>query len=113
MAWDYAELSKAAKAFGGPEKLVEHIVAVSKKAGRIEMVPAIGGALVAGGVVGVAITKAVNYFKTKKDATNAELEAAKAELIDGIKEYDTLHSETTVSEIVDCEAEPQSESDDK
>lgn len=107
MAWDYAELSKAAKTFGGPEKLVEHIVTVSKRAGRIEMVPAIGGAFVAGGiVVGV-----VNYFKAKKDATNAELEAAKAEIVDGIKTYDASHPEETHEEAYYVDIQDQTPED--
>ncbi|MFQ9816968.1 MAG: hypothetical protein ACLRX3_02375 [Subdoligranulum sp.] len=35
--WDYAELSKAAKAAGGPEKYVEMLELVSKEAGKMEM----------------------------------------------------------------------------
>ena len=34
--WDYAELSKAAKAAGGPEKYVEMLELVSKEAGKME-----------------------------------------------------------------------------
>lgn len=34
--WDYAELSKAAKQAGGPEKFVEMLEAASKKSGKIE-----------------------------------------------------------------------------
>ena len=95
MTWDYAELSKAAKAFGGPEKLVEHIVDVSKRAGRFEMIPAVGGALVVGSAVGFAVTKIITYFQAKKNATYAELEDTKAEIIDGIKAYDASHPEET------------------
>ena len=36
MAWDYAELSKAAKAAGGPEKLVNMIEEGAKAVGRVE-----------------------------------------------------------------------------
>lgn len=32
--WDYAELSKAAKAAGGPEKYVEMLELASKEAGK-------------------------------------------------------------------------------
>ena len=37
--WDYAELSKAAKVAGGPEKYVEMLVLASKEAGKKEMLP--------------------------------------------------------------------------
>ena len=37
--WDYAELSKAAKAAGGPEKYVEMLECASRDAGKKEMLP--------------------------------------------------------------------------
>lgn len=37
--WDYAELSKAAKVAGGPEKYVEMLELTSKAAGKMEMLP--------------------------------------------------------------------------
>lgn len=37
--WDYAELSKAAKVAGGPEKYVEMLELASKEAGKMEMLP--------------------------------------------------------------------------
>lgn len=37
--WDYAELSKAAKMAGGPEKYVEMLESASKDAGKMEMLP--------------------------------------------------------------------------
>ena len=45
--WDYAELSKAAKAAGGPEKYVEMLERASKEAGKMEMLPWVGVAAVA------------------------------------------------------------------
>lgn len=110
MAWDYAELSKVAKEFGGPEKFMEHIVVVSKKAGQTEMIPYVVGAFFGGGAIVFAFTKAINYFQKKKGATQAELEAAKAEIINGIKEYETSHPESMVS---DCETTYQDEPCDK
>ena len=81
--WDYANLSKDAKAAGGPEKLVEII----EKNGMMKMVPAIFGA-----VALTAVTrKAIEYFKAKRKQGKAELEQAKQELIDGIKQYDAEH----------------------
>ena len=40
--WDYAELSKAAKAAGGPEKYVEMLERASRDAGKMEMLPWVG-----------------------------------------------------------------------
>lgn len=42
--WDYAELSKAAKAAGGPEKYVDMLEQASKDAGKMEMLPWLGAA---------------------------------------------------------------------
>ena len=72
--WDYAELSKAAKAVGGPEKYVEMLELASKEAGKKEMFPWLGAAAV----------KKKNVAETAK---------AKEEIINGIKEYDAMHSE--------------------
>lgn len=44
--WDYAELSKAAKAAGGPEKYVEMLECASRDAGKMEMLPWVGVAAV-------------------------------------------------------------------
>ena len=44
--WDYAELSKAAKAAGGPEKYVDMLEQASKDAGKMEMLPWLGAAAV-------------------------------------------------------------------
>ena len=35
--WDYAELSKAAKVAGGPEKYVEMLERASRDAGKMDM----------------------------------------------------------------------------
>lgn len=35
--WDYAELSKAAKAAGGPEKYIELLEKASEKSGKLEI----------------------------------------------------------------------------
>ena len=87
--WDYAELSKAVKAAGGPEKYVEMIELNSKKAGKLEMIPWFGVAVVGG----AAIIKVVDYFKSKKKENEAEIAKAKEEIIKGIKEYDATHLE--------------------
>lgn len=93
MAWDYAELSKAAKAAGGPEKLVETIEAAAKAQGRSEMAPLIGLAAIAATGITIGVTKLVNHFKKKKAVSQEALDQAKAELIQGIKDYDAAHPE--------------------
>lgn len=107
MAWDYAELSKAAKAAGGPEKLVETIEAAAKAQGRSEMAPLIGLAALAATGITIGVTKLINHFKKKKAVSQEALDQAKAELIQGIKDYDAAHPETTNEE--QCEPTEEAE----
>lgn len=85
--WDYAELSKAAKQAGGPEKFVEMLEAASKKSGKIEMIPWLGVTA----VVTAAVMKVIEYFKSQKSSTQKEIDISKQEIINGIKEYDAVH----------------------
>ena len=116
MSWDYSELSKAAKVAGGPEAFVNKIEEESRKLGRAEgrsdMVPVIWLALAAG----YGITKLIGYFKKKRAESQHALEEAKEELVNGIKEYDVLHSDDDVSgeeeSVMDSAPDPQSNADD-
>lgn len=93
MKWNYAELSKMAKESGGPEKLVDVLIASGKK----EILPWLGIAFVSGAAFAVFIPKAIQYFSKKiKHIPSAEEDAAKQELIEGIKDYD--HSQTISAE---------------
>lgn len=89
--WDYAELSKASKAAGGPEKYVEMLERASRDAGRMEMLPWVGVAAVGASLFTVATVKVVDYFKSKKRQNREDIEAAKQEIIVGIKTYDAEH----------------------
>lgn len=89
--WDYAELSKAAKAAGGPEKYVELIEKASKDAGKMEMAPLIGVVAIGASLLTATYIKVVDYFKFKKKNNTAEIEIAKEEIIKCIKEYDATH----------------------
>lgn len=89
--WDYAELSKAAKAAGGPEKYVGMLELTSKNSGKIEMLPWIGAAAVGASLVTATAIKVVDYFKSKKKKYEIEIAKAKEEIINGIKEYDAMH----------------------
>ena len=89
--WDYAELSKAAKVAGGPEKYVEMLERASRDADKMEMLPWVGVAAVGASLLTVAAVKVVDYFKSKKRQNQEDIEAAKQEIISGIKAYDAEH----------------------
>jgi len=95
MAWNYAELSKLAKANGGPEKLVDLLV----KSGEKKVLPWVGVAFAGGIALTVSVKKIIEYFSNKKAISTAEIESAKKELIQGIKDYDAaqnaIENETT------------------
>lgn len=93
MAWNYAELSKAAKEAGGPEKLMDLLIESGKDTGHKEMLPVVGIALGIGALGYAGISKLVKFFKKKKKISPEAVEAAKAELIKGIEEYDAAHPE--------------------
>ena len=89
--WDYAELSKAAKVAGGPEKYVEMLERASRDAGKMDMLPWVGVAAVGASLLTVAAVKVVDYFNLKKRQNQEDIEAAKQEIIAGIKAYDAEH----------------------
>lgn len=96
--WDYAKLSQMAKAYGGPEKLLDTIKKYNHqqgiKEGRLQLLPWIGVAFAGGCWVASQIPKAVQYFKSKERKITAE-EAEKAEeiLIKEMKEAETQKEE--------------------
>lgn len=92
--WNYAALSKAAKQNGGPEKLVEKLVHAGYNKGRASTLPLIGVIAVGSGALGFAISRAIDILKEKKAISPEELEHAKTEIIEGIKEYDAAHPES-------------------
>lgn len=99
MAWDYAELSKAAKEAGGPEKLMDLLVESGKDAGHKEMLPLVGIAVGIGALGYAGISKLIKFFKKKEKISPEAVEAARQELIQGIKDYDATHdNETEISE---------------
>ena len=90
-SWDYSDLSKLAKAYGGPEKLVNRLAEEGMKAGRQQMVPVIVGGIIVSSVAAAGITKLVEYLKNEKKKSSQALEEAKEELVQEIKEYDASH----------------------
>lgn len=66
MAWDYAELSKAAKEAGGPEKLMDLLIESGKDSGHKEMLPVVAIALGIGALGYAGISKLVKFFKRKR-----------------------------------------------
>ncbi len=105
MSWDYADLSKRAKSAGGPEKLLDLIESAAKKDGIFSMFPWLGLALALGIGIGVSIKKLIDHFRGKKKLSKKELEQAKAELIQGIKDYDKAHPEVEESECKETKGE--------
>lgn len=84
MSWNYAELSKLAKKAGGPEKLVNILIDSGKNKMKPWMIVAAPG----GSAFTLIVQKIIKYFRNKKKISDAEVEAAKKELIQGIKDYD-------------------------
>lgn len=83
MVWDYAESSKMAKANDGPEKLVELLIISGKR----KMFPWLRVAVAVGVGTTVVVQKAYKYLSAKKAESIKEMELAKQELIQGIKDY--------------------------
>lgn len=91
MKWDYANLSSQAKQAGGPEQLVESLIDSGRCEGRAEMVPwlvifpAVASALTWG------VPKLINKVKNSQAEKKVLIESEKAELIQGIKDYDSAN----------------------
>lgn len=92
--WDYAKLSKLAYRYGGPEKLVNYLVNIGIKKGRHQMIPANIIFLITGLITGLALRSLIDHLRRKAAQSESALEDAKAELIQGIKDYDELHPQS-------------------
>lgn len=91
--WNYAELSKAAKEAGGPEKYIEFLEEVNRQKGRSEMVPWMGVAALGASLLTIGTVKIVNIIKSRKVTKENEIEAVKLELTEKINEYASKHIE--------------------
>ena len=89
--WDYAELSKAAKEAGGPEKDIEFLEEVNRQKGRSEMLPWVGVAALGASLLTVGTVKIVNVIKSRKQIKENEIAEVKLELVEKINEYDSKH----------------------
>ena len=108
--WDYAELSKAAHAAGGPERYIAVIEEESRNAGHRDMAPWIGVALLGGIAIKTLSEKAWAYIKNKQAERNERIEQAKIELINEIRQHDKSCPGT---ENLSQASDITSESDDK
>lgn len=116
MMWNYAELSKAAKAAGGPEKLLSMVEEGGKVIGRIEgqasMLPWIGIAAMTASALTAGVIRLADHYSTKKAVTQEAVNEAKAELVQGIEAYDAAHSEECAGDAIETEANGGNSSDD-
>lgn len=116
MSWEYAELSKAAKAAGGPEALMEQVTEGAKQEGRDEMTSVVFAAFAIGGFLGWGVPKVVNFFKGcfgKKKPSEEEISAAKAEIIQGIKDYDAAQESENKSDTDKCQEKTKDDDNEK
>ncbi len=93
MSWDYADLSKQAKAAGGPEAFVDAIAKAHEDQGKRSMYPWMAGVGILCATAGAVVTKLIEHFREKWAVSKAKLEVTKEELIQGIKDYDAAHPE--------------------
>lgn len=91
--WDYAELSKVAKEFGGPEKYIEFLEEINRQKGKSEMLPWIWVSALGASLLTLSTIKIVNITRSHKQKRESEGEMAKAELIAKINEYDKTQIE--------------------
>lgn len=82
--WRYSQLSKLAKSFGGPEKM---IAAIKKNGENVGMLK--GAAIGASAML--VISEVAHYIKDSAAKSKKEAEEAEQELIDGINKYDNEH----------------------
>lgn len=87
--WDYAELSKAAKEAGGPEKYIEFLEESNRQKGKEEMLPWMWITALGSSLLTIGTVKIVNVIKSRKKIKESELKAVKLELIEKINEYDS------------------------
>ena len=90
--WNYAELSRVAKLFGGPEALMVKLI----QSGRKQMIPAVVGSGVVGVGIGLGMPRVIKFFSERNNKEIEEVEKAKEELVNGIKEYDAINSSEDV-----------------
>lgn len=83
--WPYANLSTLAKANGGPEMLIEKVFEKGRKFGRQEMFPVIGGALICGPLITLAVQKGIQIYKSSRDHAVKEAASTKKILSDKLK----------------------------
>lgn len=91
MSWNYAELSKVAKAAGGPEALTELLI----QSGKNQMVPWVAFFSFVGVGTGICAVKIFEFIRNYKKISEQDIERAKQEIIQGINEHDAMCPEIT------------------
>ena len=108
--WNYAKLSALAKQNGGPEALLDKIIAASKQKGyRVGFVKGMDAGHSKGVsdtlcvvfiIVGASLVAYFSYklyvrkvIKHLKEMSSDEIEETKKKLVEGIENYDRMHGE--------------------
>jgi hypothetical protein len=91
--WNYAYLSRLAKLNGGPEILVNKLIASGVKSGKTSMIPLVIAVAILSPIVVELSKKLKKYFSEKKRLSEEEISLVKRELIQGIKDYDQSKAE--------------------
>lgn len=103
MKWDYAELAKKAKEYGGPKELLDNISKCNRAKGRLDMVPVIIISNVFSVILTIEVPKIYSCIKRKLERLQSESEKAEAELIKNIEKYNDKHNEMTSDESDDID----------
>lgn len=115
MSWDYAELSKNAKKYGGPEKYINFLFERAKEAAKKEISKEKRPIelLYIGIGIGIGTIGKVlfDFYKKKQEISREEVENVKQELIQGIKDYDKECLEDSVQKIDEEDKEEKEEKD--
>lgn len=95
MSWDYAQMSKAAKQSGGPEKWIGPIKAASRSQGHRDMLPIVALAMGVGTAIGGIAVMLGGRLAGCQQALKAESAKAEKMVIAHIESEDAARESET------------------